>query len=57
VATIGVSDIRNLSHNRALYPTIKKNAEAVVVAHKVIGLEINAAKTKYMVTSQDQNAR
>ena len=46
-----MSDIRNLSHNWALYPTIKENTEALVVASKVIGLEINAAKTKYMVTS------
>jgi len=39
--------------------TIKKNAEALVVASKEIkeiGLEINADKTKYMVMSRDQNA-
>jgi hypothetical protein len=35
--------------------TIKKNAEALVVANK-IGLETNVDKTKYMVISQDQNA-
>jgi hypothetical protein len=29
--------------------TIKKNTEALVVASKEIGLEVNAAKTKYMV--------
>jgi len=28
----------------------------LVVATKEIGLEINADKTKYMITSQDQNA-
>jgi hypothetical protein len=36
--------------------TIKKNTEALVIASKEIGLEVNADKTKYMVTSQDQNA-
>ena len=28
----------------------------VIVATKEIGLEVNADKTKYMVTSRDQNA-
>jgi len=37
--------------------TIKKNAEALVVASKKTGLEVNADKTKYMVMSRDQNAR
>jgi hypothetical protein len=36
--------------------TIKKNAEALVVASKEIGLEVNADKTKYMVMSRDQDA-
>ena len=36
--------------------TIKENAEALVVATKEIGLEVNADKTKYMVMSRDQNA-
>ena len=36
--------------------TIKENAEALLVATKKIGLEVNANKTKYMVTSRDQNA-
>ena len=35
---------------------IKENAEALVVASKETGLEVNADKTKYMVMSQDQNA-
>jgi hypothetical protein len=36
--------------------TIKKNTEALVIASKEIGLEVNADKTKYMVMSRDQNA-
>jgi len=36
--------------------TIKKNTEALVVASKDIGLEVNANKTKYMVMSQNQNS-
>jgi len=36
--------------------TIKKNTKALVVAGKEIRLAVNANKTKYMVTSQDQNA-
>jgi len=34
----------------------KKNAEALVVASKETGLEVNADKSKYMVMSRDQNA-
>ena len=37
--------------------TVKENAEALVVASKETGLEVNADKTKYMVMSRDQNAR
>ena len=38
--------------------TVKKNAEALAVATKEIGLEVNAHKTKYlyMTMSRDQNA-
>jgi hypothetical protein len=35
---------------------IKKNTEALAVASKEIGLEVNAEKTKYMVMSHNQNA-
>jgi hypothetical protein len=35
--------------------SIKENAEALVVATKEIGLEVNADKTKYMVISRDQD--
>jgi hypothetical protein len=35
---------------------IKKNMEALVVASKETGLEVNAEKTKYVVVSRDQNA-
>jgi hypothetical protein len=41
---------------RSIYSS-KKNAEALVVASKETGLEVNADKTKYMVISPDQNAR
>ena len=37
-------------------PTVKKNAEALVVASNEIRLEVNADKTKYMVVSRSQNA-
>jgi hypothetical protein len=36
--------------------TIKENAEALVVARKENGLEVNADKTKYMVMFRDKNA-
>jgi hypothetical protein len=36
--------------------TVKENAEALVVATKETGLEVNADKTKYMVMSRDRNA-
>ena len=35
---------------------LKENAEALVVATKKIGLEVNADKTKYMVMSREQTA-
>jgi len=35
---------------------VMENAEALVVATKEIGLEVNADKTKYMLMSRDQNA-
>ena len=36
--------------------TPKENAEALVAATREIGLKVSADKTKYMVTSRDQNA-
>ena len=35
--------------------TAKRNTEALVVASKEIGLQVNADKTKYVVMSRDQN--
>ena len=37
--------------------TIKKNTEALLVASKGIGLEVNADKTMYIVMSRERNAR
>jgi len=37
-------------------PTIKEHVEALIVARKEIGLEVNANKPKYMVMSRDKNA-
>ena len=34
--------------------TVKENAEALVVASKETGPEVNADKTKYMVMSRDE---
>jgi hypothetical protein len=36
--------------------TIRNNTDALLIAGKEIGLEVNAEKTKYMVMSRDQNA-
>ena len=36
--------------------TVMKNKEAMIVAGKEIGLEVNYDKTKYMVMYRDQNA-
>ena len=36
--------------------TIQKTAEALVVASKEVGLEVNADETKYMAMSRDQNS-
>jgi hypothetical protein len=36
--------------------TVKENAEALVVAGKEIGLEVNADNTKYAVMSRAQDA-
>ena len=51
---IGYADDDNILGGSIL--NIKKNTEALVVASKEIGLEVNAEKTKYMVMSEDQNA-
>jgi len=36
--------------------TAKENAQALIVASKEIGLEVNGDKTKYMIMSRDQKA-
>jgi len=35
---------------------MKENTETLLVGSKESGLKVNADKTKYMVTSRDQNA-
>jgi hypothetical protein len=35
--------------------TVKENADALVVATKEFGLQVNADKTTYMIMSRDQN--
>jgi hypothetical protein len=35
---------------------VKNDTEAALVASKEIGLEVNAEKTRYMLTSREQNA-
>jgi hypothetical protein len=37
--------------------TIRKNTEALLIASKEVGLEVNAEKTKYTVMPRDQNVR
>ena len=46
-------DINILNEN---VHTLKRNTEALVVASKEIGLEVNAEKTKYFIMSRDQAA-
>jgi len=48
-----VDDVNMLGGNVNI---VKVKAEALFVARKEIGLEVNSDKTKYMVLSQDQNA-
>jgi len=45
----------NVNVLRGSIPTMKKKTEALVVASKETGLEVNAEKVKYMVTFRDQN--
>jgi len=42
--------------NSAKHTYNKEKKEVLVVASKEIGLEVNADKTKYIITSRDQNA-
>jgi hypothetical protein len=47
--------IRQWNEQAALsFVRIYKNTEVLIVASKEIGLEVNANKTKYVITSRDQ---
>jgi hypothetical protein len=46
----------NVNILRGSIRAVKENAEALVVAAKEIGLEVNADKSKNMIMSRDQNA-
>ena len=43
-------------HSRYRVHTTKKNSDTFVVARVETGLEVNADKSKHMVTLRDQNA-
>jgi hypothetical protein len=45
-----------LTYWSRVYTLQRKNTEALLVASKEIGLEVNAEETKYMVMSHEQNA-
>jgi hypothetical protein len=47
----------NGTHQLLVYTDdVNKNTEALLIANKEIGLEVNAEKTEYMFMSRDQNA-
>ena len=49
-------DVDNVNIMGVSEHTTKKSTEALVVASKEIGLEVNADKSKYMYMSRNQNA-
>jgi hypothetical protein len=49
-------DVNILGGNIHTRTVRENNAEALVVATKEIGLEVNTDKTKYLVMSRDWNA-
>ena len=47
--------LRNAQNSIYNWSDVKENAEALVVATKEIGLEVNADKTKYSDTSANED--
>jgi hypothetical protein len=63
VACLSLPYFSTLSHERyadyilsGSLHTIKQSTEASGVVSKMIGLEVNAEETKYMIMSRNQNA-
>jgi hypothetical protein len=48
---------KDVNTSGEIVQAIKENTEALVLARRENGLEVNVDKTKYMVVSRDQNAR
>jgi hypothetical protein len=50
-ATLSITNFTRIGLGCGSINTVMKNTEALVIASKKIGLDVNAEKTKYMVMS------